>query len=96
MTTQPPADPRAFHRDSLVFDGLTPSIIDAWRAERMDAAEQARGAFEQSARRAGLQTDTRVIAASTAGAADIISTIDVLTDCELIDHYFSSTTVAGE
>jgi nucleotide-binding universal stress UspA family protein len=58
-----------------VFDGLTPSIIDAWRAERMDAAEQARGAFEQNARRAGLQTDTRVIAASTAGAADIISTI---------------------
>ena len=33
-----------------VFDGLTPSIIDAWRAERMDAAEQTRGAFEQIGR----------------------------------------------
>lgn len=58
-----------------VFDGLTPSIIDAWRAERVQAAEKARDTFEQNARRAGIQTDSRVISSSTPGAADIISTI---------------------
>jgi nucleotide-binding universal stress UspA family protein len=58
-----------------VFDGLTPAIIDTWRAERVQAAEKARDAFEQKAKRAGVACDSRVLSSSSPGAANIFSTI---------------------
>jgi nucleotide-binding universal stress UspA family protein len=52
-----------------IFDGVTPSILDTWRAERREEAEQAKKRFDERARMAGLRFDSLLVADVVAGAA---------------------------
>ena len=53
-----------------VFDGFAPSVIEAYRAETQRAAENAKQNFDEAARRAGASSESRVMAAGMASAAD--------------------------
>jgi nucleotide-binding universal stress UspA family protein len=55
-----------------VMGGSPPEIIESQRAESDKRARAALGRFEQAAKRAGISSETRVLSASIAGAADQI------------------------
>jgi len=57
------------------FDGVSPEIIDNWRAESGAAAEKARRAFDERARLSGIASDSRVLSDDSADAAHIFSEI---------------------
>src|SRR5260370_17722673 len=52
-----------------VMGGLPPDIVEAQRAEGEDAANAAIARFEESARRAGLSAQSRMISTSLAAPA---------------------------
>src|SRR6266700_2702748 len=58
-----------------VMGGLPPDIIEAQRAEGENAANLLASRFEESARRAGLSAQSRMIPTSLAGAADLFGQI---------------------
>jgi nucleotide-binding universal stress UspA family protein len=58
-----------------LMDGVSPSIIDAWLAERKAEAEKAQKAFDASAKLAGIRADSRVLADDVADAAHIFSAL---------------------
>src|SRR5437016_964925 len=58
-----------------VMGGLPPDIIEEQRAEGEDAANAAIARFEESARRAGLSAQSRMISTSLAGAADVFGQV---------------------
>jgi nucleotide-binding universal stress UspA family protein len=58
-----------------VMGGLPPEIIESQRAEGENAANAVIARFEESARRAGLSAQSRMIPASLAGAADLFGRI---------------------
>src|ERR1700687_557084 len=58
-----------------VMGGLPPEIIESQRAEGENAATAVIARFEESARRAGLSAQSRMIPASLAGAADLFGRI---------------------
>jgi nucleotide-binding universal stress UspA family protein len=58
-----------------VMGGLPPDIIEAQRAEGENAANLLASRFEESARRAGLSLESRLIPTSLAGAADLFGKI---------------------
>ena len=58
-----------------VMGGLPPEIIESQRAEGENAATAVIARFEESARRAGLSAQSRMIPTSLAGAADVFGRI---------------------
>jgi nucleotide-binding universal stress UspA family protein len=58
-----------------VMGGLPPEIIESQRAEGENAANAVIAGFEESARRAGLSAQSRMIPTSLAGAADVFGRI---------------------
>jgi len=58
-----------------VMGGLPPEIIESQRAEGENAANALIAGFEESARRAGLSAQSRMIPTSLAGAADVFGRI---------------------
>ena len=58
-----------------VMGGIPPDIIEGQRAESNNRANAAIARFEQSAKRAGISNESRLISASVAGAADQIGRI---------------------
>ena len=58
-----------------VMGGLPPEIIESQRAEGENAATALIARFEESARRAGLSAQSRMIPTSLAGAADVFGRI---------------------
>lgn len=58
-----------------VMGGIPPEVIEGQRAESNKRARAAITRFEQSAKRAGISMETRIINASVAGAADQIGRI---------------------
>ena len=58
-----------------VMGGLPPEIIESQRAEGENAANAVIARFEESARRAGLSAQSRMISTSLAGAADVFGRI---------------------
>jgi nucleotide-binding universal stress UspA family protein len=53
-----------------VMGGIPPEFIESQRAESDKRARDAIGRFEQTAKRAGVSFETRIISASISGAAD--------------------------
>ena len=58
-----------------MLDGVPPAVIDRWREERQAEAERARKAFDESARKAGIVFDSRVLSDDTADAAYVFSAV---------------------
>jgi nucleotide-binding universal stress UspA family protein len=58
-----------------VMGGLPPDVIEAQRAEGEGAANASIARFEESARRAGLSAESRMIPTSLAGAADLFGQV---------------------
>ena len=58
-----------------VMGGVPPDVIESQRTESTQRANAAITRFEQAAKRAGVSMETRLIAASVAGAADQIGRI---------------------
>ena len=58
-----------------VMGGLPPEIMESQRAEGENAATAVIARFEESARRAGLSAQSRMIPTSLAGAADVFGRI---------------------
>src|SRR5262245_66493986 len=56
-----------------VFDGMVPSVIDSWRAERESEAKQARESFEGRARIGKIKVDSRIISDGTANAGQLFA-----------------------
>jgi len=56
--------------DTFLFPEAAASVIGAFRAESKAEADRAKGAFDETARRAGITTDSMVIAATASGAAE--------------------------
>ena len=54
----------------IAYPSAPASVIDSFRAESEAEADRAKQAFDESARRAGLSTDSFVISATASGAAD--------------------------
>jgi nucleotide-binding universal stress UspA family protein len=52
------------------FDGVSPNIIEAWRAERRADAEKARKSFDGRAKAAGLNFDSHTFSGGAADAAE--------------------------
>jgi len=58
-----------------VFDGISPSIVDGWRADRKAEADKARQTFDDGARRAGVAADSRIIAERIADVGPIFGVL---------------------
>jgi nucleotide-binding universal stress UspA family protein len=58
-----------------ILDGVTPSILEEWRAEQKAKAVSAQAAFDQRARLAGLASDSRLLSYDVADAAHVFGAI---------------------
>jgi len=58
-----------------VFDGMVPSVIDSWRAERESEAKQARESFEGRARIGKIKVDSRIISDGSTNAAQVFAAL---------------------
>jgi nucleotide-binding universal stress UspA family protein len=69
-----------------IFDGVSASVVAAYRAESKKAANAAAEKLEKSARDAAISAESRVIGASVEGAADIFARLARRCDLSIIQQ----------
>jgi nucleotide-binding universal stress UspA family protein len=60
---------------AMGYDGVTPTLIDTWRAEYRAEAERAQAAFDERVRKEGIIADSRVLFDDVASCARTFSEI---------------------
>jgi hypothetical protein len=67
-----------------IFDGVSASVVAAYRTESKNSAKAAAERFEKSARGAALSVESRVIGASIEGAAEIFGRLGRRYDLSIV------------